>query len=179
MLVTYRHSDAMITNHRTAIFPGSFDPITNGHIDVLLHALKVFPKVIIAVAQNVSKMPLFSVEERIAFMQDAVGGIQGVVVTSFEGLLVDFAKREKAVAIVRGLRATIDYELETQMALMNRHLYPELETVFFLSTEESAFVSSSMIKQVASLGGDVSGLVPKGVQQALRERFRKGASAGV
>ena len=162
----------MVTAVRKAIFPGSFDPITNGHIDVLKRSLRVFPEVVIAVATNVSKQPLFSVAERLNFMREAIGHLPGVTVDTFEGLMVDFARNQGAIAVVRGLRATLDFETEAQMALMNRHLSNELETVFFMSTEESSFVSSSVIKQVALLGGDVSSLVPPVVNQALKSRFK-------
>lgn len=156
---------------RRAIFPGSFDPITNGHLDVLRHALKVFPEVIVVVANNVLKSPLFSAQERVELIQSATKGYRGVSVVAFDGLVVDFAKRVRAVALVRGFRATGELESEMQMALMNRHLLPDLETVFFLSTEESSFISSSMIRQVAGMGGDVSALVPKSVALGLAKKF--------
>jgi pantetheine-phosphate adenylyltransferase len=162
----------MANKVRRAIFPGSFDPITNGHLDVLKHALKVFPEVVVLVANNVLKNPLFSAEERIQLISAATKGMVGVSVVGFDGLVVDFAKKVKAVALIRGLRATGDFESEMQMALMNRHLLPDLETVFFLSTEDSSFISSSMIRQVASMGGDVSSLVPKSVGLALSKKFK-------
>lgn len=162
----------MAKTDRRAVFPGSFDPITNGHLDVLNHALKVFPEVTVLVANNVLKNPLFSAEERVALIKAATKEMSGVSVLQFDGLVVDFARKMKASALVRGLRATGDLESEMQMALMNRHLCPELETVFFLSTEESSFVSSSMIRQVASMGGDVVRLVPKNVAAALAKKFK-------
>lgn len=156
---------------RTAICPGTFDPFTNGHLDIVKRSLRIFDRVIVAVATNPKKTPLFSVNERIALIRESISGIQGVEVDSFDGLLVDYVNSREGSAVVRGLRAVSDFEYEMQMALMNRRLYPEIETVFMMPSEEYTFLTSTVIKEVASFGGDVNGLVPGCVEKALKEKF--------
>jgi len=152
---------------RIALYPGSFDPLTNGHLDILSRARRLADRVIVAILENDEKVPLFSVAERAQMIQEIVGHDSSISVRSFSGLLVDFAKRSGASIIVRGLRAVSDYEYELQMALMNRRLTPDIETVFLMAKEEYSYVSSRLVKEVARLGGDVSGLVPELVRQQL------------
>ena len=156
--------------NRLAIYPGSFDPITNGHIDIVHRSLACFDRVIVAVANNVRKNQLFSVEERMAQVREAVGDPR-LEVETFEGLLMEYVVRRKAHVIVRGLRALADFEYEFQLAHMNRRLAPDVETLFMMTGEHDFFVSSSLVKEVASLGGDVADMVPRGVGEALRSRF--------
>lgn len=157
----------------SAIYPGTFDPITNGHIDVIQRTLKIFDDVIIAVAPSYKKKPLFSTEERVKLIKDSVKGIGRVEVEVFDVLLIDYAKSRGAIALVRGLRAVSDFEYELQMALMNRRMDANIETVFMMPSEENTFLSSTMVKEVASLGGSVRGLVPEHVEKALVKKFRK------
>jgi pantetheine-phosphate adenylyltransferase len=157
----------------TAIYPGTFDPITNGHLDILQRSLAVFDSVIVAIATNPRKTPLFTVEERIEFIREAIGKDANVEYDAFSGLLVEYCRRKNAGTIVRGLRALADFEYEFQFAHMNRRLAPEVDTVFFMTDERNHYVSSSLVKEVASLGGDISGLVPPAVENALAERFSK------
>jgi len=154
-----------------AIYPGSFDPITNGHLDVLTRAARLFDEVIMAVAINRSKQVLFSVEERVELLKTSCQHLPNVRVASFNGLLVDFARQSEAKAVIRGLRAVSDFEFEFQMALMNRSLEPELEALFLMPSEEYSYISSRMVKEVARLGGEVSRFVPKCVEDALKARF--------
>lgn len=156
---------------RVAIYPGSFDPLTNGHLDLIARSACLFDQLIVAVLVNTHKTPLFSVEERVAMMRDVCRAFENVEVDSFDGLLVDYAARRKATAIVRGIRAISDYENELQMAHLNRRLRPETETLFLLASEEYAFVSSRMIKEVIRLGGDVSQFVPAPVLHRLRAKM--------
>ena len=156
---------------RVALYPGSFDPLTNGHLDILSRARRLADRVIVAILENDEKVPLFSVAERIGMIRDAVGEDPAVSVRSFSGLLVDIAKQEKATLIVRGLRAISDYEYELQMALMNRRLAPSVETVFLMAKEEYSYVSSRLVKEAARLRGDVTGLVPEPVRQRLLKKF--------
>ncbi|HET9625162.1 MAG TPA: pantetheine-phosphate adenylyltransferase [Kofleriaceae bacterium] len=164
----------MSQSHSVAVYPGTFDPITNGHLDVLQRALGIFPRVIVTIAPNIRKNPLFTTDERIGFIRDAlpehVGRLEYAV---FEGLLVDFCRSRGANVIVRGLRALADFEYEFQFAHMNRRLAPGVDTVFFMTDERNHYVSSSLVKEVASLGGDVTGLVPAPVVAALGEKYRK------
>jgi pantetheine-phosphate adenylyltransferase len=159
---------------RIAVYPGTFDPITKGHLDVLERAQRLFDKVVIAVAANTGKSPLFSVEERVALAHEAVKNLEvPTEVKSFNGLLVDFVQNQGACAIVRGLRAVSDFEFEFQMALMNRKLRKDVETIFLMPRESYTYLSSSIIREVAKLGGDFSNFVSPNVEQALKEKFKK------
>jgi pantetheine-phosphate adenylyltransferase len=157
-----------------AVYPGTFDPITNGHLDILERALHLFDRVIVTVATNIRKQPLFTVEERIGFIKDALGAHAArLEFAEFDGLLVEFCKERGAGVIVRGLRALADFEYEFQFAHMNRRLAPAVDTVFFMTDERNHYVSSSLVKEVASLGGDVTGLVPPAVVRALAQKYAK------
>ena len=158
---------------KRAIYAGSFDPVTNGHLDVIERAAKLCDEMIVAVAFNPEKRGLFAPEERVALLNAAVTGLANVRVTSFHGLLVEFARNEAATAVIRGLRAVSDFEFEFQMALMNRRLEPRLETLFLMPKEEYSYVSSRLVKEVASLGGDISHFVPPVVAKALGAKYRK------
>lgn len=157
-----------------AIYPGSFDPITYGHIDIARRARKLFARLVIAVVANPHKNPLFTLEERVLLTRQALRdeGLNGIEVTSFDGLLVECARAHGADAIVRGLRANSDFEYEFQMALANRDLAPEFESVFFMTAGKYSFLSSSMVKEVCTYGGDVSSFVPQSVARALRAKLR-------
>ena len=154
-----------------AIYPGSFDPITNGHLDLIERGSRVVERLIVAVLRNDSKQALFSVEERVEIVEEAVRPYSNVEVGSFDGLLVDYAAECGANLILRGIRAISDYEYELQMALMNRRLRPEVETAFLMAGEAYSFLSSHLVKEVAALGGDVSGLVPAAVDARLKAKF--------
>ncbi len=156
---------------RRAIYPGSFDPVTNGHLDVIERARKLFDEVIVAVAHNDEKEALFSLEERLDLLNESIGKIDNVRVAQFEGLLVEFAVAQKASAVIRGLRAVSDFEFEFQMALMNRKLETNVETIFLMPKEEYTYLSSRIIKEIARLGGDVSSFVPAAVGKALAKKF--------
>ncbi len=156
-----------------AIYPGSFDPITSGHLDIIERGSKMFGRVIVAILQNEAKQPLFSVAERMEMLRECLTGIPGVEVDTFQGLLADYALAQKASVILRGIRAISDYEYELQMAHMNRRLQPGLETIFLPATETFSFISSRMVKEVISLGGNISGLVPAPVEDHLRRRISK------
>jgi len=158
---------------RRAIYPGSFDPITNGHLDVIERASKLFDEVIVAVADNVEKQPLFTLEERLALLRTTIGAHAAVRIGQFDGLLVDFAVAERANAVIRGLRAVSDFEFEFQMALMNRKLQGTVETIFLMPKEDYTYLSSRLVKEIARLGGDVSKFVPGEVALALRRKFAK------
>ena len=153
-----------------AIVPGSFDPLTNGHIDIIERAAKMFGRVTVAVVINSSKQPMFTLEERVEMLREVCAHLPNVSIGSFEGLLVEYAKQRGARIIVKGLRAVSDFEYELQMALMNRHQCPELETVFMMTGAEYSFLSSSIVKEIARLGGSVEGLVPESVRQRLRDK---------
>ena len=158
---------------RTAIYAGSFDPITRGHEDLITRSLEFVDRLIVAVAVNAAKQPLFSVEERVELIRAAVAGEARVEVTSFSGLLVEFAAREKAKLLIRGLRAVSDFEYEYQMALMNRHLSPKLETVYMVPSLETTYISASLVREIARYGGDLTSLVHPAVAEALRARNAK------
>ena len=157
---------------RTAIYPGSFDPVTNGHLDVVQRAAKLFDRVIIAIAQNESKTALFTLPERVALVREAVTHLPNVETDSFSGLLVNYAAARQARAVVRGLRAISDFEFEFQLALMNRKLDENIETIFMMPKDTYTFLSSRIIKEIARLGGDVSQFVPPHVQAALTAKLR-------
>ena len=156
-----------------AIYPGTFDPPTNGHVDLIQRGAKLFAHLTVAVLNNPGKDPLFTVAERVEMLQEAIGALDNVSVATFDGLTVEFARHEGASAILRGIRAISDYEYEFQMALMNRRLAPEIETVFLQPAGRYSFVSSRMIKEVFSFGGDVTGLLPPNVLKRLRGRINK------
>jgi pantetheine-phosphate adenylyltransferase len=156
-----------------AIYPGSFDPITNGHLDLIARGSRLVGRLIVAVLRNEDKQPLFSVQERIEMLKEAVGPWPNVEVGSFHGLLVDYAAAKGANLIFRGIRAISDYEHELQMALMNRRLRPDIETAFLMASEVNSFISSRLVKQVASLGGNVAGMVPAAVEARLAKRLCK------
>ncbi len=156
-----------------AIYPGSFDPTTNGHLDVIGRASRIFDHLVVAVLNNSQKSALFSVPERVEMLKEAIEPFENVSVATFDGLMVDFARQQQAQAVVRGIRAISDYEYEFQMALMNRRLAPELETVFMMPAEKYSYVSSRLIKEVFRLGGSVDGLVPPRIVERLRERAKR------
>lgn len=161
---------------RRAIFPGSFDPLTNGHLDIVRRSMPLFDEIIFAVLNNPDKHPMFSVEERCEMIREVLPtlppGDCRIVVDSFSGLTVDFARQREATAIVRGIRAVSDYEYELRMALMNRRLAPDIETVFLMAADEFSYVSSTLMKQVFHLGGHIEGLIPELVEKRMRERLR-------
>ena len=159
--------------NKAAICAGTFDPITMGHLDVIERALRIFPRVVVAVAMNSGKNPLFSLEERVDLVRQSVAHLSGVEIDCFNGLLVDFAEQKKVHVIVRGLRAFSDFEYEFQMALTNRKLKPKIETLFLMPKQDYSYVSSSNVREVAELGGNSSIFVPPPVQKALDARFKK------
>jgi pantetheine-phosphate adenylyltransferase len=154
-----------------ALFPASFDPVTNGHLDLVHRARRVFPELVVAVAHNMAKSGTFPVEERVEMLQSAVDDLPGVRVTAFEGLLVDYAREIGAGVVIRGLRANADFEYEFEMALMNRHLCPEIETLFLMTSQQFFYVSSSRLKELVQFGADISEWVPPLVAKRMRERF--------
>lgn len=155
-----------------AIYPGSFDPITNGHVDLIERSAALFERVVVAILRNENKQPLFSVAERMEMLSEAVSAYANVEVDSFDGLLVHYARSRGAKVIVRGIRAISDYEYELQMAHMNRKLEPGIDMVFLMANEKYSFISSKLVKEVYRLGGDISGLVPPAVEARLREKVR-------
>ena len=169
-MVTHQLSPIVATPLRIAIYAGSFDPITRGHEDLILRSLEFVDRLIVAVATNSAKQPLFSVEERVDLIRTALNGEQRVDVKSFGGLLADFAARENANLLIRGLRAVSDFEYEYQMALMNRHLSPNLETVFMVPSLDTTYISATLIREIARYGGDVSTLVHPSVEAALKAK---------
>lgn len=157
---------------RIAVYPGSFDPLTNGHVDIIRRGARIFDRIIVAILLNAEKTPLFSAVERVQLIKDVFRDTPSVEADTFQGLLIDYAREQQANVIVRGLRAVSDFEYEMQMALMNRHLSPDLETVFMMPAEQYTYVSSRLVKEVASLGGSVHGLVPDAVEARLIEKQR-------
>lgn len=155
---------------KLAVYPGSFDPLTNGHVDIIERGTHLFDKIIVAILVNVDKAPLFTMQERVEIVRDVFKGLPNVEVDTFDGLLVDYVTRRKADVIVRGLRALSDFEAEFQMALMNRRLGPSIETVFMMPAEQYTYISSRLIKEVFSLGGQVRGLVPEIVESRLKDK---------
>ena len=156
-----------------AIYPGSFDPITNGHLDLIERGCRLFDKLIVSILRHDTKQPLFSLEERVEMLREVVDRFPNVAVDSFDGLLVDYAAQNGATVLLRGIRAISDYEYELQMALMNRRLQPDIETVFMMATEAHSFISSRLVKEVFGLGGNIAGLVPACVEQRLKKRLGK------
>ena len=154
----------------TAIVPGSFDPVTNGHLDIIERASKLFGSVTVAVVVNSSKNPMFSIDERVEMLKEVCSSMSNVTIGSFEGLLVEYAVQREAFVIVKGLRAVSDFEYELQMALMNRFQCPAVETLFMMTGAEYSYLSSSVVKEIARLGGSVEGLVPESVAKHLREK---------
>ena len=163
---------------RTAIYPGSFDPVTLGHWDIIQRAEKLVDHLVVAVLHNPAKSPAFSVEDRVVMLRELVGDRPGIEIVSFHGLLVDYAKQQDARFIVRGVRAFSDFEYEFQMALMNRKLAPDLETVFLMPKEEYSVVSSRMVREVGGMGGDISGLVPEILVERIASRLKNPAQLG-
>ena len=155
---------------RIAVYPGSFDPLTNGHVDIIRRGARLFDRIVVAILVNAAKQPLFSTAERVEIAREAFRGEANIEVDTFEGLLADYVVRRQASVIVKGLRAVADFEYEMQMALMNRHLQPDIETVFMMPAEQYTYVSSRLVKEVAALGGSVSGLVPAHVESRLIKR---------
>lgn len=160
---------------RRAIYPGSFDPVTNGHLDIIARSCRIFDEIVIALLVNPNKKPMFTIEERIALLETSAATLDlkgcRVRVATFQGLLIDFARTQEACAIVRGLRAVADYEYELQMAQMNRRLAPAIETVFLMAGAGQSYISSRLVKEVFQLGGDIVGLVPSAVEHAMREKL--------
>jgi pantetheine-phosphate adenylyltransferase len=163
----------VMSSGRVAVYPGSFDPITNGHVDIILRGARIFDRIVVAILANAEKTPLFTTAERIVLAREVFAGEPKVEVDSFGGLLVEFARRKGAHVIVRGLRAVSDFEYEFQMALMNRRLSPDLETVFMMPAEAYTYISSRLIREVFALGGPVAGLVPEAVEARMREKMRR------
>ena len=161
---------------KLAVYPGTFDPITNGHVDIMRRALKIFDRVVVALAENVRKAPLFSIDERRKLIADALGQDGRLEIDAFQGLLADYCRRRGAGVVIRGLRALADFEYEFQSAHMNRRLAPDVETLFLMTSEESFYVSSSLVKEVALMGGDVSRMVPPNVAAALADKRKQGVA---
>jgi pantetheine-phosphate adenylyltransferase len=163
---------------RTAVYPGSFDPLTYGHLDIISRSAGLFDRLFVGVLENSTKQVLFPCSERVKMLQEATAHLPNVICESFQGLTVDYARKRQAVAIVRGLRAVSDFEFEFKLAAANRHLAPEIETIFMMTSQEYSFLSSSIVKEVADLGGPVRGWVPAGVARRLEERFQRSGKAG-
>ncbi len=155
----------------TVVYPGTFDPVTNGHIDLVQRAAKLFERVVVAVATSEKKAPLFSLEERVSLLQESLRQVPAAEVVPFEGLLIDFVTAQQSHCVLRGLRAVADFEYEFQLANMNRAMNPEFESVFLTPSAELSYISSSLVREIASLGGDVSGFVTPNVAQALKQKF--------
>ena len=164
---------------RIAVYPGTFDPVTNGHVDLVERSLRMFDSVIVAIAANPKKEPLFTLAERIDMFRKAIGRRSNVTIEGFDCLLVDYMKEKRAVGLIRGLRAVSDFEYEMQMALMNRRLDEDIETVFLMPSEEYSFITSTIVKEAASYGGDVSSLVPRITVQMLKQKYRTGKHCSI
>ena len=162
-----------MSEKNAAVYPGSYDPLTNGHIDIIERGLKIFGKIIVAVLKNPAKTYLFDLDERRDILQSVFGGEKRIEIDHFEGLLVDYLNRRGINTVVRGLRAISDFEIEFQMALMNRKIEPRIETIFFVPSESYSFLSSKLVKEIYMLGGEVSSMVPQIVDQKLKEKFRR------
>jgi pantetheine-phosphate adenylyltransferase len=158
---------------KIAIYPGTFDPFTNGHFDLVKRSLRTFDEVIVAVAPSLKKQPLFGIQERLSMIEKSLQNYKRIRIEAFDGLLVDYVRKKKGIAIIRGLRAVSDFEYELQMALMNRRLNQQIETVFMMPSEEYSFLTATIVKEIASLGGSVKDLVPKPVEKELLERFQR------
>ncbi len=159
-------------NKRKAIYPGSFDPVTNGHIDLIRRARSLFDEIYVVVAQNIEKQPLFGIEERVAMVKRAIRQMKGISIQSFDGLTVSYARKVGAASIIRGLRATSDFDYEFQMALTNRELAKDVDTIFLMPSETHFYLSSKLIKEIAERGGDVSSFVPRFVAEGIRKKFQ-------
>jgi len=159
---------------RIAVCPGSFDPVTKGHLDIITRAARLFDQVIVVVLQNTAKHSTFTVEERVHFIEESTAGVENVTVDSYDGLLMDYCKMKNAVAVVKGLRAVTDFEYEFQMSLINKQLNPDIETVFINTAQEYMYLSSSVVREVASFGGDVSQFVPDPIGEEIAKRLTKG-----
>ncbi len=157
---------------RTAVYPGSFDPVTNGHLDIIERAGRVFDRVVVGVLNNAGKSPMFSIEERVEMLKKVTGHIKNVEIDSFEGLLVDFVKMKDASVIIKGLRTVADFEYEFQMALLNKALNPEYETIFMMTDSKYSYISSSMVKELAGFGGDLTGLVPAKIISKINQKYK-------
>jgi pantetheine-phosphate adenylyltransferase len=157
---------------RTGVYPGSFDPLTNGHLDIIRRASKLFDRLIVGVLHNDAKKAIFTMEERVALIKKCTAGIKNVEVAMFDGLLVDFVKKNDATAIVKGLRAVSDYEYELQMAMVNKHIDKEVETIFLMADIQNSFLSSSVVKDLAKHGGDITGLVPEEIKEDITKKLR-------
>lgn len=158
---------------KIAIYPGSFDPVTYGHLDLIKRATRIFSTIIVAVAHNTQKRPLFSLEERLQMLKSSTKGIRGIRIQAFDGLIIDYARKKNIHVLIRGLRMISDFEYELQMALTNRRLDEEIETIFLMPSERYSFLSSTLLKEAASLGADISSFVPKAVAKRVLERLRK------
>ena len=158
---------------KIAVYPGSFDPITNGHIDIVKRAATIFDRIIVAVAKREQKKPIFTLEERVTLAKKVLVDLKNVEVTGFKNLLIDFARDKKACTIIRGIRAVVDFDYEFQMVVTNRKLASEIETIFFMPSAEYFYLSASLVKEIAALGGRISCFVPKPVAQALKKKFNK------
>jgi pantetheine-phosphate adenylyltransferase len=158
---------------KIAVYPGSFDPITNGHIDIVKRAAKMFDKIIVAVAKRETKKPIFTLEERVALAKKALVDLKNVEVVGFNNLLIDFVQEKKACIIIRGIRAVVDFDYEFQMVVTNRKLAPDIETIFFMPSAKYFYLSASLVKEIAGLGGKISCFVPKPVVQVLKKKFGK------
>ena len=158
---------------KIAVYPGSFDPITNGHIDIVKRAAKMFDKIIVAVAKRELKKPIFTLDERVALAKKALVNLKNVEVVGFNNLLIDFVQEKKACIIIRGIRAVVDFDYEFQMVVTNRKLAPDIETIFFMPSAKYFYLSASLVKEIAGLGGKISCFVPKPVVQALKKKFGK------